>query len=215
MNSDKLKILVATTNPGKMSELAALLGELADCVNWKTLADFSDLPAVVEDGSTFACNARKKALGYAATAGLLTIADDSGLVIDALNGLPGVHSARFADPTGRNTDRSQIDRQNNQKVLNLMADVPDSRRTARFVCYLCLSDEKEILVQAEGTLEGVITRRPIGDNGFGYDPIFEIPSLKKTVAQLDADQKNRISHRANAAEKFKILFHEFLQRTLF
>mgnify|MGYP000909583002 CR=1 FL=1 len=212
--ADKLKILVATTNPGKMSELAALLGELADCVNWKTLADFSDLPAVVEDGSTFACNARKKALGYAAAAGLLTIADDSGLVIDALNGLPGVHSARFADPTGRNTDRSQIDRQNNQKVLNLMTDVSDSSRTARFVCYLCLADEKEILVQAEGTLEGVITRRPIGDNGFGYDPIFEIPSLKKTVAQLDADQKNRISHRANAAEKFKILFHEFLQRTL-
>jgi XTP/dITP diphosphohydrolase len=211
--ADKLKILVATTNPGKMSELAALLGDLADRICWKTLADFADLPAVIEDGSTFARNAQKKAIGYAKATGLLTIADDSGLVIDALGGQPGVRSARFADETGKDTDRRQIDRQNYQKVLTLMKDIPEGKRTARFVCHLCLADEKQVLLQAVGTLEGVIAEYPMGDNGFGYDPIFWVPSLKKTVAQLDAEQKNRISHRADAAGKFKTIFCDFLQST--
>jgi non-canonical purine NTP pyrophosphatase (RdgB/HAM1 family) len=214
MSSNKLKILVATTNPGKMAELAALLGDLAERICWKTLADFADLPAVIEDGSTFARNAQKKALGYARATGLLTIADDSGLVIDALGGQPGVRSARFADEMRKNNNRKQIDRENYQKVLAMMKDIPEGKRTARFVCHLCLADEKQVLLQAEGTLEGNIAEQPMGDNGFGYDPIFWIPSLKKTVAQLDAEQKNRISHRADAAGKFKTIFRDFLQRTV-
>lgn len=209
--TDKPKILVATTNPGKMAELVALLGDLADQVHWKTLADFADLPAVVEDGSTFTRNAQKKALGYAKATGLLTIADDSGLVIDALGGQPGVRSARFADEAGKNDDRKQIDRENYEKVLSLMKDIPEGKRTARFVCHLCLADEKQVLLQAEGTLEGVITEKPRGKNGFGYDPIFRVPTLKKTVAQLDAEQKNRISHRADAAGKFKTILRDYLQ----
>lgn len=211
--ADNPKILVATTNPGKMAELVALLGDLADQVNWKTLADFTDLPAVTEDGSTFARNAQKKALGYAKATGLLTIADDSGLVIDALGGQPGVRSARFADEAGKDADRKQMDRENYEKVLTLMKDIPIDKRTARFVCHLCLADEKQVLLQAEGTLEGVITEKPKGKNGFGYDPIFQVPTLKKTVAQLDAEQKNRISHRANAAGKFKTILRDFLQST--
>ncbi len=209
--SEKLKILVATTNPGKMAELSALLGDLAERISWKTLADFADLPAIVEDSSTFARNAQKKALGYARATGLLTISDDSGLVIDALGGQPGVRSARFADETGKNTNRRQIDRQNYQKVLALMKDIPEGKRTARFICHLCLADEKQVLLQAEGTLEGFIAEHPMGDNGFGYDPIFRVPSLNKTVAQLDSEQKNRISHRADAAGKFKTIFCGFLQ----
>lgn len=211
MDMNKPKILVATTNPGKMAELTALLGELADAIHWKTLADFADLPVVTEDGSTFARNAQKKALGYAKATGLLTIADDSGLMIDALGGQPGVRSARFADEVDKDADRKQIDRENYEKVLLLMKDVPAEKRTARFVCHLCLADEKQVLLQAEGKVEGVITDKPAGDNGFGYDPIFRIPAEGKTAAQLDPDRKNKISHRADAAAKFKPILRDYLQ----
>ena len=209
--AEKPKILVATTNPGKMKELVALLGELADQVNWKTLADFSDLPAVTEDGNTFARNAQKKALGYAKATGLLTIADDSGLVIDALGGQPGVRSARFADEVHKDGNREQIDRENYEKVLALMKDIPSEKRSARFVCHLCMADPKQVLLQTEGTVEGVIGEKPMGENGFGYDPIFWIPAEEKTAAQLDADRKNQVSHRADAAKKFKPLLRQFLQ----
>lgn len=212
MNLNKPKILVATTSPGKMKELVALLGDLADRVRWKTLADYPPLPAVQEDGQTFAENARKKALGYARATGLLTIADDSGLVIDALGGQPGVRSARFAEETGKNADRKKIDRENYEKVLTLMKGIPESKRTARFVCHLCLADPNHVLLEVEGTFEGLITDKPLGENGFGYDPIFRVPSLNKTVAQLTAEEKNRISHRAQAVRMFKPLLEDFLQR---
>lgn len=209
--AEKPNILVATTNPGKMAELIALLGELADAINWKTLADFADLPAVTEDGNTFARNAQKKALGYAKATGLLTIADDSGLMIDALGGQPGVRSARFADEVAKDADRRQIDRENYEKVLHLMKDVPAEKRTARFVCHLCMADEKQVLLQTEGKVEGVIAEQPAGENGFGYDPIFWIPAENKTAAQLEADRKNQISHRADAANKFKPILRDYLQ----
>jgi len=209
--AEKPNILVATTNPGKMAELIALLGDLADQINWKTLADFADLPAVTEDGNTFARNAQKKALGYAKATGLLTIADDSGLMIDALGGQPGVRSARFADEVAKDADRKQIDQENYEKVLHLMKDVPAEKRTARFVCHLCMADEKQVLLQTEGKVEGVIAEQPAGENGFGYDPIFWIPEENKTAAQLEADRKNQISHRADAASKFKPILRDFLQ----
>lgn len=212
----KPTILVATTNPGKLAELTAMLGELAEQVDWKTLADFPHLPAAPEDGDTFASNARQKALGYAEGSGLLTLADDSGLVIDALGGRPGIHSARFAaeeySGKGESPDRKTIDRLNYEKVLRLLEGTPLEQRTARFVCRLCLADEKQVLLETEGTLEGYIAEKPLGENGFGYDPIFWLPYLSRTVAQLTAEEKNRISHRAQAVRRLKSLLEDFLRR---
>lgn len=192
------KILVATTNRGKMAELSAMLD--AD-VEWLSLADFPNTEEVVEDGTTFTENARKKALGYARQTGQWTIADDSGLVIDALDGAPGVISARFSGDKLPDDDRTLIDHRNIQKVLTLMKDVPDEKRTARFVCSLCLASPQKVLIQTQGTLEGTITRQELGQGGFGYDPIMFVPKFSKTAAELTAAEKNSISHRGNAIRK--------------
>ena len=201
----KRKILVATTNPGKIAELRAMLE--AD-VKWLSLADFSDIAEVPEDGLTFVENACKKAIGYAKATGLWTIADDSGLVIDALDGGPGIESARFCGQIC--DDRKLIDRQNSEKVLKLLEGVPVEKRTARFVCALCLASPEEILIETQGTLEGFINDRPVGENGFGYDPIFFVPESNMTVAQLTAEEKNAISHRGNAIRKLKPLLDKLL-----
>lgn len=196
-------ILVATTNPGKMAELYAMLDLDVD---WLSLADFPDAPDVAEDGHTFEENAQKKALAYAKATGCWTIADDSGLVIDALDGAPGVKSARFSGQPASHEERNLIDHRNCAKVLDLLKDVPTEKRTARFVCSLCMVSPKEILIETHGTLEGVVAQSPAGCNGFGYDPIFFVPHLDKTVAQLSAEEKNAISHRGNAIRKLKPLF---------
>lgn len=203
----KRNILVATTNPGKIAELRAMLDF---DVEWLGMSDVGDIGQIKEDGSTFAENARKKALGYAKSTGLWTIADDSGLVVDALGGEPGVKSARFSGEKTINDDGTLIDHRNIAKVLELLKDVPEKKRTARFVCSLCLASPEEILIETEGMLEGLITNREIGKNGFGYDPIFFVPHLDKTVAQLTAEEKNAISHRGNAIRKFKPLLEELL-----
>ena len=201
----KRKILIATTNPGKIAELRAMLE--AD-VKWLSLADFSDIAEVPEDGLTFVENACKKAIGHAKATGLWTIADDSGLVIDALDGGPGIESARFCGQIC--DDRKLIDRQNSEKVLKLLEGVPVEKRTARFVCALCLASPEEILIETQGTLEGFINDRPVGENGFGYDPIFFVPESNMTVAQLTAEEKNAISHRGNAIRKLKPLLDKLL-----
>jgi len=201
------KILVATTNPGKIAELRAMLD--AD-VQWLDLSDFPNIAEIKEDGLTFAENARKKAIGYAKATGLWTIADDSGLVIDALGGEPGVKSARFSGEKSINDDGTLIDHRNIAKVLELLEDVPEEKRTARFFCCLCLASPEQILIETEGTLEGLITNKEIGKNGFGYDPIFFVPHLNKTVAQLTAEEKNAISHRGNAIRKLKPLLEDIL-----
>lgn len=206
-----MKILVATTNPGKLKEFSELLDDVGEGIQWVCLKDFPGVTEVVEDGSTFARNAQKKALGYAKATGLLTLADDSGLVIDALDGRPGVLSARFAAKECPSADRKEMDKANYQKVLKLLKDVPEPQRTARFMCHLCLADEKEILLEAAGTVEGVINHAPLGDNGFGYDPIFYVPSLGKTAAQLENREKNKISHRGNAIEKLKPMLESVLK----
>ena len=203
----KRNILVATTNPGKIAELRAMLD--AD-LEWLGLSDFSDIAEIKEDGSTFAENARKKAIGYAKSTGLWTIADDSGLVVDALGGEPGVESARFSGEKSKNDDGTLIDHQNIAKVLELLEGVPKEKRTARFFCCLCLASPEEILIETEGTLEGLITNKEIGKNGFGYDPIFFVPHLNKTVAQLTPEEKNAISHRGNAIRKLKPILEELL-----
>ena len=199
------KILVATTNPGKIAELRAMLDAEVD---WVGLADFPQAPEVEEDGLTFAENARKKATVYAKATGVWTLSDDSGLVIDALGGQPGVRSARFAGLEG--PDRRAIDRHNIEKVLHLLRDVPPDKRTARFVCHLCLASPDRTLIETSGTLEGRIINRPRGDNGFGYDPIFWVPSAGKTVAELGSEEKNALSHRGNAIRQFRPMLRELL-----
>ncbi len=180
-------------------------------VEWVSLADFEDISEIAEDGATFAENARKKALGYARATGLWTLADDSGLVIDALGGEPGVKSARFC---GENlSDRDLLDRKNTAKVLELTRDVPGEKKTARFICRLCLASPQKVLVETEGILEGIIAKKAIGTNGFGYDPIFFVPSLNKTVAQLSREEKNAISHRGNAIRDLKPLLNKLLEST--
>jgi XTP/dITP diphosphohydrolase len=202
------EILVATTNPGKVRELRALLGAQ---VEWKSLADFPGIPEVKEDGATFAENARKKALGYAQATGLWTLADDSGLVVDALDGAPGVNSARFSGDRPKGADRKLLDRRNMEKLLSLLQDVPAEKRTARFVCCLCLASPEKVLLETRGTLEGRIATEPAGTGGFGYDPVFFVPRLGRTVAQLGAEEKNAISHRGNAMRALKPLLMGLLQ----
>ncbi|HRV47828.1 MAG TPA: XTP/dITP diphosphatase [Sedimentisphaerales bacterium] len=203
-----MTILVATTNAGKVRELRAML---SDSVVWKTLADFPGVGEVEEDGATFAENARKKATEYARATGLWTLADDSGLVVDALGGAPGVQSARFSGEAPPGTSRKEIDRRNIAKLLELLRDVPHDKRTARFVCHLCLASPEKVLAEMEGTVEGIIVDEPAGENGFGYDPIFFIPALGKTIAQLPDEQKNAISHRGNAIRQFIPLLSSILK----
>jgi XTP/dITP diphosphohydrolase len=192
-----------------MAELRAMLeGD----VEWVGLSDFPDVADVEEDGTTFAENARKKASGYAEATGLWTIADDSGLVVDALGGEPGVRSARYSGEKLPGEERTLIDHRNIAKVLKLLEGVPTEKRTARFVCCLCLASPEEVLLEAEGKVEGVITEEEIGTGGFGYDPIVYVPQARKTVAQMEAEEKNGISHRGNAIRKLKPMLDELLSR---
>lgn len=210
MNIELKKILVATTNKGKLKELSEMLDF---DIEWKSLADFPDIKEVQEDGKTFAENASKKALGYARQTGLWTLADDSGLVVDALGGLPGVNSARFSsqsrDSNGA-VSRGLLDHNNMAKLLTLLENIPDEERTARFVCCLCLASPDKILIETSGALEGTIIRKEQGTNGFGYDPIFFVPGLEKTVAQLQSEEKNNISHRGRAIQKLKPILMQLL-----
>ena len=209
----KKQILIATTNRGKAGELVEILGAdggVGAGVQWLSLNDFADVPEVVEDGATFEQNARKKALGYAAATGVWTIADDSGLVIDALDGAPGVMSARFSGEPPKGADRRLLDHRNMTKVLKLMEGVPAEKRTARFVCNICLAAPKDILAQTEGKLEGLIATEEAGANGFGYDPIFFVPGLNSTAAQLTSAKKNEISHRGQAIKEVKPLLQALL-----
>ncbi len=189
------EILIATGNPGKAREMREILTPadslLAGKVRWRFLAEFPDWPEAIEDGATFEVNARLKAMHYAKLSGLWTLADDSGLEVDALGGQPGVRSARFAG-------ESRDDAANNALLLQRLAGLPDDRRTARFRCAAVISDGRAILAFAEGTVEGRIIEQPRGRNGFGYDPLFLIPALGRTSAELAAEHKHAISHRGQA-----------------
>jgi len=206
----KRKILVATTNIGKISELKAMLDLDAD---WLDLSYYPEVEEIEEDGETFIENACKKAIGYASITGQWTIADDSGLQVDALGGEPGVRSARYSGEKTINDDGTLIDHRNIAKVLELLEGVPKEKRTARFFCSLCLASPEQVLLETEGTLEGLITEKEIGKNGFGYDPIFFVPHLKKTVAELTSEEKNAISHRGNAIRKMKPLLAKLMENS--
>jgi XTP/dITP diphosphohydrolase len=188
------ELLVATGNKGKLQELEHLLAGIVEKIF--SLADFPDLPPVVEDGKTFTENAVKKARQAAVATGLPVIADDSGLVVDALGGLPGVHSARFAGE-GAN------DGANNTKLLAELAGVPAERRTAAFLCVIacCLPDGS--CQTFTGELAGSILEQPQGSGGFGYDPLFLVPDFGKTFAELPLAAKNQISHRGRAFGKVR------------
>ncbi len=187
-----MKLLVATHNAGKIREYRALLADLPLDVTWLEAEGIAF--DVDETGSTFAANALLKAHAYAAASGLWTWADDSGLEVDALGGRPGVYSARYAGPGASDADRYG-------KVLAELAPYPREAWTARFRCAVALVEPSgaEHLVEAE--FPGIITDNPRGANGFGYDPIFYLPELDQTLAELSPEVKNRISHRALAARR--------------
>jgi XTP/dITP diphosphohydrolase len=184
-------LIIATRNKKKLVEIKELLADLD--FNVLSISDFSDIPDIEEDMDTFEGNASKKAIQIAQITGKLTLADDSGLEIDYLNGKPGIHSARFAGENATDEDR-------NKKVLGLMEGVPKHRRTARFKCAIAIV-ENEFMRIVTGVCEGEIATEPKGDQGFGYDPIFIVPSYGKTFAELGAEIKNQISHRAIALKK--------------
>jgi len=187
------ELLIATRNAGKLAEIAELLGGLP--LTLRDLTYFRVLDDIDETGSTFAENAELKAVGYAKLALIPTIADDSGLVIDALGGRPGVHSARYAGDRASDDERIE-------KVLTEMHEGSSAARTARFVCSVALADESQkIHGVAEGICEGTIASAPRGELGFGYDPIFRPYGFEQTFGELDQDIKNRVSHRGLAFAK--------------
>jgi XTP/dITP diphosphohydrolase len=188
-----MRLLIATSNPAKIREFRRMLGEHAH--QWEDLRSLPPVEPPEEIGDTFEENARLKAAFYARHFNMPALADDSGLEVGALGGCPGVHSARWA----RMHDAGQGDADNNRLLLQQLRNVPDDQRTARFVCVLALSDEKgTIRLTQRGQIEGKILKAPRGQNGFGYDPLFLIPELGKTTAELSPDEKNRISHRGQA-----------------
>ncbi len=183
------EILLATRNPDKVKELTALLGDLE--IRIRTPAEFPTAPEVEEDGVTCEANALKKAREMAAATGIPSVADDTGLEVDALDGRPGVFAARYAGERATYED-------NCRKLLKELDGVSLERRTARFVTVAALAMPGGHTQVATGTLVGVIAEECSGSQGFGYDPVFFVPELGRTLAELTAEEKNRISHRAKA-----------------
>jgi len=181
--------VLATRNPDKGRELAALLGDVGTTI--RTLAEFPGAPEVEEDGATCEANATKKAVTIARMTGLPSVADDTGLMVEVLGGRPGVHAARYAGEGATYED-------NWKKLLRELAGVPRERRRAQFVTVAALADPKGNVSLVRGMLDGLITEAPVGTQGFGYDPVFFVPELGRTLAQLTPEEKNRISHRAKA-----------------
>lgn len=187
-----MKVVVATRNRHKVIEIAALMNEAALGFELVTIDDVAPGAALIEDEPTFEANAIAKARQAAAATGLPALADDSGLEVDALDGAPGVRSARYAgDPCD--------DERNNQKLMGALVDVPDDRRTGRYRCAAAFVDpDRGLVVVRDGVCEGRLLRAYRGTGGFGYDPLFFIPALGKSMAELTLDEKNRLSHRAQA-----------------
>jgi XTP/dITP diphosphohydrolase len=190
-----MKVVLATRNRNKVREIKEILSVADSGVKVYTLDDFPVIEDVEEDGATFEDNAIKKASHIAAATGMIAIADDSGLEVDALGGRPGVYSARYA---GEDAD----DRRNNEKLLSELRDVPDEKRTARFVCCIAMGS-KDDMKTFTGSVEGRIGHEPRGEGGFGYDPLFYPLGSDRTFAEMDSSEKNAISHRAVALRKLR------------
>lgn len=197
--TERQLLVLASRNAGKTGELRGLLKNFP--VELKNLDDFGSIPPVEEDGTTFDENAYKKAAFTAKVLGLPTLADDSGLEVDALGGLPGVHSARYAGPNASDTD-------NSAKLSSEMKG--KTNRAATFVCVISIAVSAGMALTYEGRCEGLIAEAPAGENGFGYDPLFYYPPLKRTFAQLSVEEKNQVSHRGKAMAQLKEEFNQVL-----
>jgi XTP/dITP diphosphohydrolase len=199
MHEKPIVIVLATRNPGKIREFQALLDGFG--VELRSLNDFGPIPEVVEDGDTFDENAYKKASFTAKVLGLPALADDSGLVVPALGGAPGVHSARYAGPGASDED-------NVRRLLEELSGSADRR--AEFVCNISIAVPRGPALTYEARCEGEITSQPEGENGFGYDPVFFYPPLGMTFAQLPPEEKNRVSHRGKAMAELRSEFDKVL-----
>jgi XTP/dITP diphosphohydrolase len=201
-----MRLYVASSNPGKLRDFArAAEGHLPGGrpIQIEPLPGLADLPAPPEDGPTFAANACAKAVYYSRLApGLMVMADDSGLEVDALGGQPAVRSARYADDLGYELDSgAKIDDRNNALLVSQMMQLPLEPRTARYRCVLALARDGEVLASADGAVEGCIVTEPRGEGGFGYDPLFFLPELGKTMAELDPGTRLSLNHRGRALRK--------------
>jgi XTP/dITP diphosphohydrolase len=194
-------VLVATSNLGKLRDFVGAAAAYG--ITIANIPTLSSLTQVIEDGTTFEENARKKAEAYSvAVPGELVLADDSGLEVDALSGAPGVHSARYAADDPFIPESNADDEANNAKLLRELAGVASEKRAARFVCVLAAARDGQLLRTFRGTAEGVILGAPRGNNGFGYDPLFFFPAVQKTFAQFEPEEKSRYSHRGAAFRAF-------------
>jgi len=194
------RILIATSNAGKLRDFAGAAASHA--VSVAAMPNFGSLPPVVEDGTTFEENARKKAEQYSLAApGEIILADDSGLEVDALQGAPGVHSARYAAENPQEPGPNTNDDANNARVLRELQGVPPEKRTARFVCVIVAARDGHTLAIFHGAAEGLILEHLQGTNGFGYDPMFYSPAIQKTFAELSTEEKAKYSHRGAAFRK--------------
>ncbi|WP_214700630.1 MULTISPECIES: XTP/dITP diphosphatase [unclassified Exiguobacterium] len=195
-----MKLIIATHNPGKVKELEGMLTPLGFEV--ESLLDYPNAPETDETGTTFEENAALKATEAATYFGHAVLADDSGLEVDALDGAPGVYSGRFAGP-------EKSDEANNALLLEKLNG--ETNRTARFVCALCLAKPTGETLTVRGTIEGTIGYSPRGENGFGYDPLFIVPSLHKTAAELEREEKAVVSHRGQALRKLEAEITPFMK----
>ncbi len=191
------KILLGSKNKGKIQEFQEAFQDSQ--IEILSLNDFPDCPDAPETGNSFEENASQKALFYQEFTGLPSLADDSGIEVDALGGAPGIYSARYAGEPAN-------DSANNQKLLENLEGIPSEKRTGRFVCVLALAKNGQIVQLSRGTAEGIVLEAPQGENGFGYDPLFFVPNLKKTMAELSITEKRQISHRGEALRKFVAWF---------
>ncbi|MGR3219011.1 MAG: XTP/dITP diphosphatase [Candidatus Anammoxibacter sp.] len=191
---ETVKILIGSTNKKKREEIANIINDLP--VQFSLLSDFNNVPDIIEDGKTFKDNAIKKAVGFARWQKTLTVADDSGLEVCALDNRPGVFSARYAGEGA--TDAMLM-----TKLLGEMQSIPKNDRIARFKCAIALANPQGLLFVVEAECRGIITKEHRGSNGFGYDPLFYFPGFGKTFAEITAEEKNQVSHRAKALALFK------------
>ncbi|MFP5114445.1 XTP/dITP diphosphatase [Bacillaceae bacterium C204] len=197
------EVIIATKNPGKAREFEHIFSSRGITV--LTLLDFPEIPEVDETGTTFEENAALKAEAVSKALGKMVIGDDSGLIVDALEGRPGIYSARYAGEP-KNDDN------NTDKVLSELEEAPEEKRSARFYCALAVAVPGQETITVSGTCEGRILEERRGSNGFGYDPVFYVPEKGLAMAELSSDEKNKISHRANALKKLDVVLDSILER---
>lgn len=203
-------LYVATSNPGKLRDFDAVAKNCDRAVAFRTLPGLKEISPPAEDAVTFEENAQSKAIAYSYyAAGLTVVADDSGLEVDALQGAPGVRSARYAEDARFMAQTAlSSDERNNLLLLQNLHGVPWARRTARYRCSLAAARDGECVALADGTVDGTIVESPRGDGGFGYDPLFYLPEFGRTMAEISPEEKARISHRGRAAQGLlRIILH--------